>query len=116
MIRPSHDDLSVGRIRSLLAVCDRGSASEAASDLGMTQAAVSKHIMQLEDQLGLPLLRRNSDGVKLTSGAVALLPSLRKFLAANEQVLDQLDSVGLGTEQIARTVSKSPAGHHRSGQ
>lgn len=53
-------------IRAFDASARRGSFSLAAEDLGMTQAAVSYQIKQLEDRVGAPLFQRHARGVRLT--------------------------------------------------
>lgn len=53
-------------IRAFEAAARHGSFTSAASELGMTQAAVSYQIKVLEDRVGLPLFRRRARGVDLT--------------------------------------------------
>ena len=53
-------------VRAFDAAARRGSFSDAAGELGMTQAAVSYQIKQLEDRVGVPLFRRHARGVRLT--------------------------------------------------
>ena len=103
--RSRREELSVRRVRSVLAVVGHGSFSAAAQELGLTQPAVSQHVKQLEDQLGLPLLARDAEGIRLTSGGAALLPALRRFLAGNEAILDHLASINQGTRRIVRVAS-----------
>jgi DNA-binding transcriptional LysR family regulator len=99
------EELSVRRVRSLLAVAEHCSFSMAAQELGLTQPAVSQHVKQLEEQLGLDLLKRDKEGLRLSSGAAALLPAFRRFLSSNGAILDQLASLGQGAEQILRIAS-----------
>ncbi len=73
--------------------------------LGLTQPAVSQHVKQLEEQLGIDLLVRDKEGLRLSPGAAALLPAFRRFLSSNGAILDQLASLGRGTEQILRIAS-----------
>ena len=54
------------------------SFKEAASELSITQAAVSHQIKSLEDYLGVDLFRRAGRGVQLTDAARACLPRLRE--------------------------------------
>ncbi len=53
--------------RSLLAVADSGSVSEAAQTIGLSQPALSRRIQQLEEELGAELLERSRRGVVLTA-------------------------------------------------
>jgi LysR family glycine cleavage system transcriptional activator len=54
------------------------SFKDAASELSITQAAVSHQIKSLEEYLGVQLFRRASRGVQLTEAARACLPKLRE--------------------------------------
>jgi LysR family glycine cleavage system transcriptional activator len=54
------------------------SFKEAASELSITQAAVSHQIKSLEEYLGVELFRRAGRGVQLTEAARACLPRLRE--------------------------------------
>lgn len=99
------EELSVRRVRSLLTVAEHCSFSVAAQELGLTQPAVSQHVKQLEEQLGVTLLKRDQEGLRLSPAAAALLPAFRRFLSSNGAILDQLASLGQGTEQILRIAS-----------
>jgi len=99
------EELSVRRVRSLLTVAEHCSFSVAAKELRLTQPAVSQHVKQLEEQLGIELLKRDKEGLRLSPGAAALLPAFRRFLSSNGAILDQLASLGQGAEQILRIAS-----------
>ena len=62
----------------------------AAEELGVTQAAVSQQVKQLEDWLGIQLFKRLPRSLTLTDAGIAYLP----------QVRDALDRLGTATEQI----------------
>jgi DNA-binding transcriptional LysR family regulator len=53
-------------LRSLLAVADTGSITEAADRIGITQPALSRRLQQLEAFLGADLLNRGRKGAELT--------------------------------------------------
>jgi DNA-binding transcriptional LysR family regulator len=59
--------LKLRDLHILLAVIERGSMAKAASDLAMSQPAVSKAIADMEHTLGLRLLDRNPRGVEVTA-------------------------------------------------
>ena len=52
--------------RSLIAVADHGSITEAALALGISQPALSRRIQQLEVEFETELLARNQRGAELT--------------------------------------------------
>jgi len=53
-------------LRSLVAVSEHGAITEAARILGLSQSALSRRILQLEEALGAPLLERSRRGASLT--------------------------------------------------
>lgn len=59
-------------LASFAAVAETGGFTKAAKQLGLTQAAVSQHLRQLEDELG-PLILRRPRSVELTRAGEALL-------------------------------------------
>ncbi len=74
------------------AVADLGSFSKAGESLALTHSAVSHQIRQLEEHLGLRLLRRQPSGVVLTpEGAVYLadVKAALKLLETAQQTLRQ---------------------------
>ena len=54
-------------LRTLLAVADTGSITQAADRVGVTQPALSRRIQQLEAHLGAELLARGRKGAELTA-------------------------------------------------
>lgn len=55
------------QLKSFLAVVDDGGFTAAGRRLSLSQPAVSRAVASLENELGLPLLRRHRDGVSLTA-------------------------------------------------
>ena len=53
-------------LRSLLAVADSGTITDAAERIHVSQSALSRRLQQLEAELGTELLVRGSHGVELT--------------------------------------------------
>jgi DNA-binding transcriptional LysR family regulator len=58
--------MTLSQLRALLAVVEHGGFTAAADRVGMSQPAVSRSVSALEAELGVPLLTRCRDGVKLT--------------------------------------------------
>lgn len=59
------------RLKTLLKVVETKNYSKAAEELNLTQPAVSMHIKQLEEELGIKLFRRTNHNVELTQeGAI----------------------------------------------
>ncbi|MBB5685910.1 LysR family transcriptional regulator [Sphingobium boeckii] len=77
-------------IRSFGVLAELGSFTRAADQLGVTQAAVSQHIRQLEQRLGLLLIRR-SRGIELTPAGRALLDYGTEIDQADRRLRARLD-------------------------
>jgi biotin operon repressor len=54
-------------VRTFVAAADAGQFQEAATDLSITQQAVSKRIAALEQDLGVRLFTRTARGARLTT-------------------------------------------------
>lgn len=71
-------------IKSFVKVAELGSFIAAADALKISRPMVSKHVLRLEDELGVSLLNR-------TTRRVALTEAGRNFLIRSEQLLQDLD-------------------------
>jgi DNA-binding transcriptional LysR family regulator len=72
------------RLKTFVAVAERGSFAEAARQLRLSPAAATRAIAALEDELGVPLLRRTTRSVRLTDEGAA-------YLDRSRRVLDELE-------------------------
>jgi LysR family transcriptional activator of dmlA len=79
-----------------VALASCGSLSAAARDLGITTAAVSKHLAQLEARLGLTLINRTTRRMSLTPEGEVFLEHARRILNDIDD-LDQLLTRAKGT-------------------
>ncbi len=77
-------------IRSFSAVARCGSFSEAANQLNLTQASVSKKVAALEQELECQLLNRNSRKLTLTEAGEAYYAQGNKLLSILDKLEDQL--------------------------
>jgi DNA-binding transcriptional LysR family regulator len=66
-------------IRSFLAVLDAGSLMGAARRTGAQQPTLSRHVAELEAQLGAPLFERTGRGVSPTLAALAIADAARQM-------------------------------------
>ena len=73
--------MSLQKYAALLKTIELGSISRAAEQMGYTQSAVSRMIMDLEEEWDLELLRRSRAGIQLSSVGQRLLPVLRSIVA-----------------------------------
>jgi LysR family transcriptional regulator, transcriptional activator of the cysJI operon len=77
--------MNVSQLRTFVEIVDRGSFSEAARSMGVSQPAVTMQIQGLEADLGATLLERRYRRVDLTEAGRSLLPTARKVLAELER-------------------------------
>ncbi|WP_157265225.1 LysR family transcriptional regulator [Azohydromonas aeria] len=66
-------------VRSFLAVLDAGSLMGAARRLHAQQPTLSRHVAELEAQLGVPLFERTGRGVTPTAAALAIAEGARRM-------------------------------------
>ena len=78
------------QLAAFCAVVERGSFSQAAERLGVTQPAVSLQIRSLEKRLGQQLLDRSGRRVEPTEAGVRLYRGAQRLLALEEQLLDEV--------------------------
>ena len=83
MIRPVTFDLDV--LRSFVAGVELGSFGRAADRLGRSTSAVSAQLKKLEEQAGVPLLRKAGRGLALTDAGETMLAYARRLLELNDQ-------------------------------
>lgn len=64
--------MTPAQLRAFAAVARWGSVKRAASELNLTESAVSMHVAQLRKELGDPLFSRTSQGIAFTPGGLRL--------------------------------------------
>lgn len=98
-------NLDMDLLRTLATAMDLGGFARAANRLGRSQSAVSLQMRKLEQQLGVPLLRKQGRGLALTEAGDVVLTYARRILALNDETvaavhgLDLAGSVRLGLPQ-----------------
>ncbi|WP_016835141.1 LysR family transcriptional regulator [Herbaspirillum lusitanum] len=106
------------RFFSVLAMA--GSLSAAARELGLTTAAVSKHLTQMESRAGVPLVNRTTRRMMLTPEGELYLEHARRILDEIDELSELLGSskrrpegllrvnatLGFGRSHVAPVISK----------
>jgi DNA-binding transcriptional LysR family regulator len=82
--------LDVESLRTFRAVVDCGSVTQAASQLNLTQSAVSWKMKRLEERLGSPLLVRDGRELTLTELGTELLVHAEQIVGAHDDAVDSL--------------------------
>lgn len=77
------------QLKTFVAVAREGSITRAAEAVHLSQPAVSAHIKDLEEVLGLDLFERTSRGMVLTRDGERLLAKAEQTLAAHQELLDE---------------------------
>jgi len=90
------------QLAAFCAVVERGSFSQAADRLGVTQPAVSLQVRSLEERLGLQLLDRSGRRVEPTEAGRRVYEGAVRVLHAEQRLLD---GAGAGDEQLTGTLS-----------
>lgn len=80
-------DLELRHLRCLVAIVESGSFTDAAIELGISQAAVSRNLASLEELLGVRLLHRTSRSITPTTAGVHALAQARHVLAAADNLI-----------------------------
>jgi len=74
---------------TFLKVCERGSVSRAADDLGMSQARASKLLKELEEQLQVQLVLRNTRQLSITEAGEAFAQDALVLLNAWDSLVEK---------------------------
>lgn len=103
---PRMRPLAVGPIRAFEAVARRLSFSAAATELHLTQSAVSRQIRTLEDELGAPLFLRGTRKVELTDAGHTLMRAVAPLLDRLDATVRQI-RVARGRRHVGLTTFAS---------
>src|SRR6185312_6856506 len=92
-------DITLGRMRAFVRIAERGSLSAVARELGLGQSTVTRHLRELEQAVGVPLLTRTTRSVTMTEEG-------RRYYADCVQILRLVELAG----DEARSTRGAPAG------
>lgn len=91
--------VTLERLRTFIRVAERGSLSAVARELGLGQSTVTRHLRELEEAVGVPLLSRTTRRVTMTDEG-------SRYYAKSVQVLRLVEQAG----DEARGTRGAPAG------
>jgi len=94
--------LDTRRLRYFRAVAEHGSMTAASRTLNVAQPAISYHVAELEASLGLQLLERRHDGVRVTAAGAALLYHARNVAAALDAAEREMREIARGDQPRRR--------------
>jgi DNA-binding transcriptional LysR family regulator len=104
--------MKLTQLRAFVAVVDTSSFSEAGLELGVSQAAISHAIGELEEDLGIKLLERGRFGARPTQASLGIIEYARKIIQ-NEAAIEQEVALqkGVVTGRLRVAVFRSVAYH-----
>jgi LysR family nitrogen assimilation transcriptional regulator len=97
-------ELDLRQLRYFIAVAERGGFAAAASALNIAQSALSRHVKELERELGGALLERGARGVTVTESGKVLLARGRWLFGTIDDIKAEV-----------RTENREPSGTVRLG-
>jgi DNA-binding transcriptional LysR family regulator len=80
-------DVTLERLRTFVRVAERGSLSAVARELGVGQSTVTRHLQELEEAVGVPLLSRTTRRVTMTDEG-------SRYYAKSVQILRLVEQAG----------------------
>lgn len=107
--------MELNAIRSFLLVAEEGNLTRAAARRHTTPSAVSAHLRQLEDRLGVVLFERSRRGMQLTREGEHLLEPARRVTAASRGLLEAAGALHGETTYTVRLGLNGPPEHLRIG-
>ena len=94
--RPLATRLKLRQLALIVALAERRSLRQAASDVAITQPAATKLLRDLEDAVGLPLFTRHAWGMAPTAYGDALVRHARGLLTGLGEARDELSALAAG--------------------
>ncbi|MFS8116016.1 LysR family transcriptional regulator [Rhizobium jaguaris] len=82
-------DVTLERMRTFVRVAERGSLSAVARELGVGQSTVTRHLWELEEAIGVPLLSRTTRRVTMTDEGSRYYANSIQILRLVEQAGDE---------------------------
>lgn len=104
--------LTLGQLRTFLAVASTGSVRAAADQLVVTQPAVSSALAAVRKQVGVALVMRDGRGLRLTPAGVALAERARAALALLDEAVAAARGEADPDRGRLRLASVTTAGEH----
>src|SRR3989475_5508162 len=88
--------MELRHLRYFLAVGEALNFTKASAQLRVAQPALSRQVQDLEDEIGVDLLRRSSRGVTLTAEGKLFLEEVREMLKRADESLEKVRALARG--------------------
>lgn len=100
------------KLEILMAAVDLGSFSKASEVVGYTQSGLTHLVDSLERDIGLPLIKRDRNGVSLTEEGRELMPYIREFLRANARLENRISAISENRSETVRIAAYASIAMH----
>ena len=87
---PARTNLDMDVLRTFVTGFELGSFARAAERLGRSQSAVSTQLRKLEEQVGVPLVRKAGRGLALTPAGESFIGYARRLLELNDEAVESI--------------------------
>src|SRR5262245_41126677 len=88
--------MELRHLRYFLAVSEASSFTKAAAQLRVAQPALSRQVQDLEDEIGVDLVRRSPRGVTLTAEGKLFLQEVRELLKRADESVERVRALARG--------------------
>jgi LysR family transcriptional regulator for metE and metH len=105
-------DIDIRHLRMVAAIATSGSVTQAASELHLTQSAVSHQLRGIEDRLGTPLFRRLGKRMVVTVAGERVLATAHRVLDEIEATEEDVRRLGAGDAGVLRVCAQCNTGYH----
>lgn len=75
--------MDIEKLKALKTAVEIGSITQAAEHMGYSQPGLTGMLKRLEQEVGYPLLRRGTKGVRLTEAGEAVMPYIDRVLESS---------------------------------
>lgn len=97
-------------LNTFCTVIRHGSMSRAAVDLHLSQPAISQRLRSLEQEYGMPLLRRTNRGVEVTPAGEVLSRYAQRMISLHKSLVGEMDSLRTAEPKQVVIAATSSAG------
>jgi len=101
------------KIEILLKAVELGSFTRASEVVGYTQSGLTHLMDSLEKEIGFDVLERDHNGIKLTENGQKLVPAMREFLFAGENLEKKIKEITqIKSEEVIRIAAYASVAMH----
>ena len=94
--------MDIEKLKALKTAVEIGSITQAAEHMGYSQPGLTGMLKRLEQEIGYPLLRRGTKGVRLTEAGEAVMPYIDRVLESSRALERALADQAPARERILR--------------